>query len=104
VREAASEIGVAERLEIHADARRRAERRQAILWIAGVMSNVLGDQGFQGRTNLFRQGTTLVQDLGQWPRLVSRLGAERSNQGFLVDEPVLKGDHAEEEILVAPRS
>ena len=94
------QLGVGDPFQIVADRAERAERGQARFEIAAVHLEVLAGQGLEQGVGLGVDGAALEQDPPQVPGLVGDPGGEGGHQRLAIDEVVLQGEEAEQQIVV----
>ena len=77
---------------------------EALLHVAAVGLDVHGRQGLDGGSLGGIEVPQGDQVIGQGSRLVARPGVERGDELSLLDQAVLQGQQAEEEVAVERRS
>ena len=93
------QLGVAQGRELLACRTTGGDGSQALLGVAAVLLDVHGRHRLDRGTAVGVQTTLLGQVVGQWPRLVARPGLERRDELSLIDEPDLKRDQPEQEMV-----
>jgi hypothetical protein len=101
VGQAGLQVGVDDLLQLVADRGQRADGGQALLGIVVVPGQVPRDQGGQQLVLLGRERLVVEQDLADGPRLIEHPVIEGAEQLAAVDEVVLQGQDAEQQVAVA---
>ena len=78
----------------------RAERGEALPRVAGVLPEVLGDQGFEQGVLPRRSAFCSSEQVTQRFALVLHPGVERGQKLGSVDEVVLQSEHSEEKVTL----
>ena len=94
------QLGVGDPFQIVADRAERAERGQALFEIAAVHLEVLAGQGLEQGVGLGVDGAALEQDPPQVPGFVGDPGGEGGHQRVAIDEVILQGEQAEQQVVV----
>ena len=100
VGQAGLEIGIGDPGEVLSHRADGAEVLQALLGIATELLQVLGDEGLQQVVLVGFQGAAVAEDLAEGDGTVVHPATEGVEQGVAVDEVVLEGQQAEEQVAV----
>ena len=98
--ESGFDVRVADLGEAGADGTAGIQRRDALLGVAPVATEMLGGKPFEQGAFAGVDRPLSGQDLGDRPRLVAGPGAKGENQHVLVDQPVLQGEQTNEQVAV----
>ena len=94
------DVGVAETCQLLADGAACRDRSQTHLVVSAVLFQALLDQGLDSGTVICVKITATDKVLGQTARLVERPGLEGGDELSLVDQPILEGNQAEEQVFL----
>src|SRR6478752_9629183 len=92
-----AEVRVAEVSQAVADRPGGGDGGEALLHVAAVLLEVLGDEALQQGTLLGVEVAAGDEVLGQGPDLVASPGLEGGHELDVVDQAVLKGEQSEEQ-------
>ena len=98
VAERGLDVGVAEPGQALAGGAAGRDGGQALLGVAAVLLQVQGDQGLEHGTLLGVEVAAGDEVVGQRPGLVAGPGLEGGDELDLVDQAVLEGEQAEEQV------